>query len=264
MDRVAKACVHTRCGFPLQTKSGYLLAKYESSAHARIGHSAGGTRPAASQWWASSGSISLDRGPNRSHDSYSRRPSSLMRAAFAVKFFFELLVNWESSIKACLLPFSSTVNLQNSCLFWRCLEPSLLPWRKIRTWAVILIVPYEAIYLYKEPRGTRTSGSRSRPRLGRIPGTSDLLTISGNTSSMSPQAKASSNMNEVAVSNTIQPVDTSSTCMIDELVKPSTETDHVDTGLYAYTQALELDPDHLEQLAIRVRRKLDFILLPLV
>lgn len=71
-------------------------------------------------------------------------------------------------------------------------------------------------------------------------------------------------MDDTAVSTTIQPVDTSSTGMVDEVVKPSTDTDHVDTGLYVYTQALELDPDHLEQLAVRVRQKLDFILLPLV
>lgn len=50
----------------------------------------------------------------------------------------------------------------------------------------------------------------------------------------------------------------------DEAMKPQLDTNHIDTGLDAYTQALELDPEHLEQLAKRVRRKLDFILLPLV
>lgn len=39
---------------------------------------------------------------------------------------------------------------------------------------------------------------------------------------------------------------------------------HTDRGLVAYQQALELEPAQLEELAKRVRWKLDLILLPLV
>lgn len=52
--------------------------------------------------------------------------------------------------------------------------------------------------------------------------------------------------------------------IVDEAIKPQIDANHIDSGLDAYTQALELDPEHLERLAKRVRRKLDFILLPLV
>jgi hypothetical protein len=53
--------------------------------------------------------------------------------------------------------------------------------------------------------------------------------------------------------------------MDDQAVPKSTiTTDQVDAGLDLYTQALELDAEHLQQLARSVRRKLDLILLPLV
>ncbi|OQV08925.1 hypothetical protein CLAIMM_13132 [Cladophialophora immunda] len=62
----------------------------------------------------------------------------------------------------------------------------------------------------------------------------------------------------------IHVAEAASTNMVDEAIKPPVDTNHIDTGLEAYTQALELDPEHLERLAKRVRRKLDFILLPLM
>ncbi|KIW92887.1 uncharacterized protein Z519_06736 [Cladophialophora bantiana CBS 173.52] len=49
--------------------------------------------------------------------------------------------------------------------------------------------------------------------------------------------------------NSIHVADAASTNIVDEAIKP---------------QALELDLEHLERLAKRVRRKLDFILLPLM
>lgn len=46
--------------------------------------------------------------------------------------------------------------------------------------------------------------------------------------------------------------------------KPIHDTTHADSGLGVYAEALELDPEHLEQLAKKVLWKLDLILLPLV
>lgn len=46
--------------------------------------------------------------------------------------------------------------------------------------------------------------------------------------------------------------------------KVQTDGNHNDTGLDAYTQALELDPVHRDKVAKAVLRKLDFYLLPLV
>jgi hypothetical protein len=53
---------------------------------------------------------------------------------------------------------------------------------------------------------------------------------------------------------------------IDELAisKIVIHADQVDAGLDIYIKALQLDAEHLQQLARSVRRKLDFILLPLV
>lgn len=62
--------------------------------------------------------------------------------------------------------------------------------------------------------------------------------------------------------NTIHPADKATT-EEHEVAKPTTAEDHVDAGLDAYVQALQLEPEHLERLAKSVRRKLDFILLPL-
>lgn len=64
-------------------------------------------------------------------------------------------------------------------------------------------------------------------------------------------------------SNNIQSVDTAPS-IGEEPAKPLADRNHVDTGLDAYLQALELDPERLEQISKRVLRKLDFILLPMV
>lgn len=71
-------------------------------------------------------------------------------------------------------------------------------------------------------------------------------------------------VNKAETSNTIQVAHIESTNIVNEAVKPLADANYADAGFDAYVQALELDPEHLEQLAKGVRRKLDFILLPLV
>jgi hypothetical protein len=64
--------------------------------------------------------------------------------------------------------------------------------------------------------------------------------------------------------DTVDVADRAST--IDQEISKSAivATDEADAGLELYSQALELDAEHLQRLARRVRWKLDFILLPLM
>ncbi|EXJ66729.1 uncharacterized protein A1O5_09924 [Cladophialophora psammophila CBS 110553] len=81
---------------------------------------------------------------------------------------------------------------------------------------------------------------------------------------MASQTTGNRYLNKHDSPNSIHVADVASTSIVDEAIKPQVDANHIDTGLDAYTQALELDPEHLERLAKRVRRKLDFILLPLM